>query len=131
MSGRLRTWRASRNGPTLPLAMPWKSSPARSHRYAQSNSPVKYPSQIYQSNFNTPRQIVNSLRQLTGLIVSFLARLHPSVPYPPNPPHLSPPLPYPHLQNCGANVIRLLTELRTKHSLPDGQVQHTLSLLYK
>jgi chaperonin GroEL (HSP60 family) len=25
-------------------------------------------------------------------------------------------------QNCGANVIRLLTELRTKHSLPDGQV---------
>lgn len=24
-------------------------------------------------------------------------------------------------QNCGANVIRLLTELRTKHSLPDGQ----------
>ena len=29
-------------------------------------------------------------------------------------------------QNCGANVIRLLTELRTKHSLPDGQVpQHT------
>jgi len=23
-------------------------------------------------------------------------------------------------QNCGANVIRLLTELRTKHSLPDG-----------
>lgn len=23
-------------------------------------------------------------------------------------------------QNCGANVIRLLTELRTKHALPDG-----------